>query len=154
MTSRRFIRLATVAGMVSTLLGLPSAASAQKSKCGPTSELTADLDFLVAFFSDTTHQELRREYSLATLGAVDPREVVTDSRTCAGLLGDTRATLRKAYGGKETPFNSLTFGFYRIGDYYIAMQVPDQPAGLVVSGYVEMLVFRVSDRSLVARLQV
>ena len=131
----------------------PDAAHAQNSKCGSAAELADDLEFVVDYFTDSLNTPLLAEFGVESLTESDPRAVVTDLRLCNQLLGATRTTLRKAFGGKDNPFGSYTFAFFRVGQYYVSMQLPEEPAELVVSARVELLVFRASDKSLVARLQ-
>lgn len=148
----RSIAIALALGAV-FVAAAPDAAHAQKSKCGSAAELADDLEFVVDYFTDSLNTPLLAEFGVASLTESDPRAVVTDPRLCNQLLGATRTALRKAFGGKDNPFGSYTFAFFRVGQYYVSMQFPEEPAGLVVSARVELLVFRVSDMSLIARLR-
>ena len=62
--------------------------------------------------------------------------------------------VRELYrGGKDSPFTESTFGFFRVGDYFVALQLPPPQTGdIVVTGRVEFLIFRVTDLAFVGRL--
>lgn len=139
--------------LAGVLLAAASTAQAQKSKCGPADTLGDDLDRVVEVFTDSALAEFRSQHSIGDLASGAPRAVVVDSRTCGQLAGATRAALRSMYGGKDNPFNDYTFAYFRIGDYYVALQIPDAPPpNMIVSGHVELLIFRMSDLAFVARL--
>lgn len=135
------------------LFASPHAMLAQKSKCGPVADFADRLERVVEVFTDSSLADFRTAHSITSPAAGAPQEVVAVAKVCNSLLGATRSTLRGFYGGKENPFNDYTFAFFRVGDYYVALQIPDpQSGGVVVSGYSELLIFRVSDLRFVARL--
>ena len=143
--------------VASLLLGaLPGQAFAQQSKCGPVSELSDMLDMVGDVFTDpdSAAAALRADLGVVTPPSGAVKEVVADSRTCNQLLGATRKALRQLYGGgKDSPFNESTFGFFRVGDYYVSLQLPPPQTGdIVVTGRVEFLIFRVTDLAFVGRL--
>jgi hypothetical protein len=154
MRSHSIIRSAVLAAMF--VACLPQLAQAQKSKCGPAAELNGYLSLVAKVFTgtDSGYVGIRASLGITVPAPGAVQELVADSRTCNQLLGATRTAIRKIYGGgRDNPFNDSPFGFYRIGDYYVALQLPAPPTGgVVVSGRSEMLIFRVSDQSLVGRV--
>ncbi|MDP3773368.1 MAG: hypothetical protein Q8Q85_03790 [Gemmatimonadales bacterium] len=155
MRSKSLIRSAVLAAAI-LIVARPETALGQKSKCGPAAELTGHLGLVANVFTatDSGFVGIRTQLGIAIPPPGAVQEVVTDSRTCNQLLGATRKAIRDLYGGgRDNPFNDSTFGFFRVGDYYVSLQLPAAPTGgIVVSGRVEFLIFRVSDQSFVGRL--
>lgn len=142
--------MVTTAIMVVAMAGV---AAGQQAKCEPAAEYSERLVRVVEIFAnpDSFYVNFRAAKGIALLPPKAPRRVVTDVRTCNRLLAAVRAALRGIYKQDEA-YTAYTFAFYRVGDYYVAQQIPEPPKDIIVSGYVECLIFRVSDLAFVARL--
>jgi len=144
------MRIASVA--VACVL-LPAVALSQKPLCGPAAEFEGQLASVGRILSatDSAATAFRLRYGIPTVDSTATREVVTKTRDCNRLLRATGVKLRTIYGSDKGPLDDFEFAFFRVGDYYVALQVTDPDAAIVLQGRAEIVVFRVKDLGVVAR---